>query len=94
MKVDIHCLYISRLSFLRIPKFILLVLMQVPDANARSANSSFDNYLINQTIQETWDMAQEDVISYLYAYSLLLCIYIGQASTTDSLVSAHVCRHV
>ena len=69
-----YTLFVYRLSFLRIPKFILLVLMQVPDANALSANSSFDNYLTNQTIQETWDMAQEDVISYLYAYSLLLCI--------------------
>ena len=38
--------------------------MQVPDANALSANSSFDNYLTNQTIQETWNRAQEDVISH------------------------------
>ena len=46
-----------------IQKFLLLVLMQLPDANAHSTKSSFDNYLINQTIQETWDMAQEDVYS-------------------------------
>ena len=36
--------------------------LQVPDANALSTNSSFDNYLTNQIVQETWDMAQKDVI--------------------------------
>ena len=75
-----YTLYISRLSFLRLPRFILLVLMQVPDANAHSANSSFDNYLTNQTIQEAWDMAQEDVISYLYVCIFIVIVYIHWAS--------------
>ena len=53
--------------------------MQVPGANARSANSSFDSYPTNQTIQETWNIAQENVIKAIciLIVSVYTCTFIS-----------------